>query len=210
MAAMPAVHSHFDLDAGHLALDFANTLEGRYDDQPRDLLRTYDDLLGFALEAGAIDAETAEALRDEAALHVDAAAAALAAAIDVRETLFRVYAAVAAGATPASGDLEQLNGWLSRALPHGGIVAEDGRFFWQWESPATDLERPIWPIVHAAMEFLLHGPTDRVRECAADDCGWLFVDTTRNRARRWCSMKSCGNRAKVQQFRERSRGGNKD
>ena len=40
--------------------------------------------------------------------------------------------------------------------------------------------------------------------CADDTCGWLFLDTTRNRTRRWCVMKECGNRSKVRRFRERA------
>jgi predicted RNA-binding Zn ribbon-like protein len=44
---------------------------------------------------------------------------------------------------------------------------------------------------------------ERVRECANHDCGWLFLDLSRNRSRKWCDMSSCGNRAKVRRFRER-------
>ena len=43
-----------------------------------------------------------------------------------------------------------------------------------------------------------------MKQCADDrGCGWLFLDTSRNQSRRWCSMKSCGNRAKVRRHRSR-------
>ena len=45
---------------------------------------------------------------------------------------------------------------------------------------------------------------EMVEECPGDDCGYLFRDTSHGR-RRWCSMRSCGNRAKVQRFRDRQR-----
>jgi len=47
-----------------------------------------------------------------------------------------------------------------------------------------------------------------VRICeatATDGCGWLFLDETRNRSRRWCSMKDCGNRAKARRHYRRRR-----
>jgi predicted RNA-binding Zn ribbon-like protein len=51
------------------------------------------------------------------------------------------------------------------------------------------------------------GTWDRLKACAADDCHWAFYDHTRNRSGRWCSMAVCGNRAKVERFRERARDG---
>ena len=51
------------------------------------------------------------------------------------------------------------------------------------------------------------GTWERLKACAADDCHWAFYDHTRNRSGRWCSMAVCGNRAKVERFRERARGG---
>lgn len=48
------------------------------------------------------------------------------------------------------------------------------------------------------------GQRDRVRECAASDCGLIFYDDSRAGSRRWCSMQRCGNRAKVRAFRAKS------
>jgi len=45
----------------------------------------------------------------------------------------------------------------------------------------------------------------RVRECGGTACNWLFLDESRNRSRRWCSMESCGNRAKARRHYHRSR-----
>jgi predicted RNA-binding Zn ribbon-like protein len=65
--------------------------------------------------------------------------------------------------------------------------------------------RPAWA---AALEAarILTSPEEsaRVRQCADDECGWFFLDTSRNRTRRWCSMKVCGNRNKVRRFYERT------
>lgn len=45
----------------------------------------------------------------------------------------------------------------------------------------------------------------RVKACAAPDCRWAYLDTSRNRSRRWCDMADCGNRAKNQTWRDRQR-----
>ena len=50
---------------------------------------------------------------------------------------------------------------------------------------------------------MVDGAWERMKVCRADDCRWAFLDTSRNRSRSWCSMESCGNRAKVQAYRQR-------
>jgi predicted RNA-binding Zn ribbon-like protein len=58
----------------------------------------------------------------------------------------------------------------------------------------------------AAAELLANGDFDLVRTCESDDCVLHFYDRTKSHRRRWCSMATCGNRAKVQTFRARQRG----
>ena len=198
----------FDLTSGALALDFVNTLSGRYDDEPRDGLRSYDELLSFARGVDCIDASETGALAQLALRFPDEAARALADATRMREVLFVIFSSVAAGHTPLQVDLNRIEPSLTRAAGQRRLHLQDGRVALGWEPIGDEpafLERPLWSIVQDAVDLLVHGELDRVRECAADDCGWLFIDTTRNRSRRWCSMQTCGNRAKVSSFRARQR-----
>jgi predicted RNA-binding Zn ribbon-like protein len=55
----------------------------------------------------------------------------------------------------------------------------------------------LWPIVDAAADLLVRGEPERIKTCGSATCGWLFLDLSRNRSRRWCDMKDCGNRAKA-------------
>jgi len=73
--------------------------------------------------------------------------------------------------------------------------------------PAADyLDRPLWPVARAAADLLQSEQLERVGECADDrGCGYLFLDTSRNHSRRWCSMESCGNRAKARSHDRRTR-----
>ena len=50
-------------------------------------------------------------------------------------------------------------------------------------------------------DLLTDGPLTTIRVCEGRSCGWLFLDTSRNRTRRWCDMKICGNRAKARRYR---------
>lgn len=208
MASNPAhdaTHTHeFDLDAGVVALDFANTLDGRYDPVQREQLRDYDDLLAFSQLAGTLDQLTADRLAATASRSPDIAEQHLRDARALRESIFAVFSAVAAGEAPADSGLNALNAFHQRAMSHSKIIHTAEGFDWGWDDEDA-LDRPLWPLVRSAVDLLLTGDRRRLRECAAADCGWLFYDTSRNQSRRWCSMQSCGNRAKVQQFRERQR-----
>ena len=75
----------------------------------------------------------------------------------------------------------------------------DGVFRLAWDG--DHLERPLWPLAVAALDLLRDGPLDRLKAC--EDCPWLFLDTSRNRSRRWCSMDDCGSRSKMRRYRAR-------
>jgi predicted RNA-binding Zn ribbon-like protein len=86
------------------------------------------------------------------------------------------------------------------ALAAARLIESGGAFRWTWDADA-DLERPIWPIVHAAIELLTAGPLDRVKACAL--CQYLFIDRSKNRSRRWCSMAACGTTEKMRRYTAR-------
>jgi predicted RNA-binding Zn ribbon-like protein len=202
-----APRADFDLDAGILCLDFANTLDDRTL-TPREDLPDYAALLRFAEQTGMLNIDTIATLAEFAAHDPEAAHASHARAIELRETMYRVFEAIAGGHAASDADISAFNTILARSLPHGGIGHGDDidSYAWVWET-TDNLDRPLWPIAKSALDLLLGeaGDPRRVRQCAAHDCAWLFLDTSRNASRRWCSMQSCGNRAKVNEFRQRKR-----
>jgi predicted RNA-binding Zn ribbon-like protein len=103
-------------------------------------------------------------------------------------------------------DLVVLNEVLKDAQCHRRVTQSPQGFAWQWVEVPGGLDQILWPVSRSAADLLTSNLLERVRECADDrGCGYLFIDTSRNRSRRWCSMESCGNRAKVRQHRERQR-----
>ncbi len=201
---------------GHLALDFANTLEGRGGARERDRLADYAALVAWAQRAGAVGRGEAEDLRAYADWAPGSAAQALAEAKALREALYRVAAAIASGASGASGavgaapeptDLDDLNRRLAPILSETRMKATPAGLAPAWGGGPDALERILWPVARAAFELLCGAAAGRLRQCAGADCRRLFLDRSKNGSRRWCAMSDCGNLAKARRHRARTKGG---
>jgi predicted RNA-binding Zn ribbon-like protein len=195
----------FDLTGGALGLDFANTLDDRPDPRPIEGLESYGDLLAFARQSTALPESLLDTLWSEAARRPAEAERALAAALGLREVIYRIFLALSEGRQALSDDLTALNRALGAALAHARVVEADDRFAWDWAREPVDLEAPLWPVARSAAELLTSATLASLRLCAADACAWLFLDTSRNGSRRWCSMRTCGNRAKARRHHARVR-----
>jgi predicted RNA-binding Zn ribbon-like protein len=193
----------FDLDGGRACLDFANTLSSS---PPSDHLNDYADLVAFAAQSDLITPRDAEWLRAEALRDPATANAVLTRAKRLREALRAIFVSVAAGRDLSEADLDVLNFDLGASLAHARVVPTHDGDGYQWGWTRRNLDAPLWPIARSAAD-LLTSDAERalVRECGADDCVWLFMDTTRNRSRQWCSMQSCGNREKARRHYQRVR-----
>lgn len=187
----------FDFTGGRLCLDFVDTVNNRLD-APRDLLRSYDDLLAWGQQAGILSDDDISRLRSQAAQYPEKAAQTLQDAIAVREAIYRIFQAIAEGDAPAASDLGAFNAALAQAMSHGCIVPDASGFIWHWDdSSARQLDRVLWSALRSAADLLTSPDLEHVRLCASEDCGWLFLDESKNHTRRWCDMKTCGNRAKA-------------
>ncbi len=196
----------FDLSGGALCLDFANTLDDRPAPRPNEFLETYADLLAFARATASLPEGQRASLLAEARRRPADAAEALGRTLALRETIYRLLRALAEERPAPSTDLESLNAALADALSHAHIVAgEDGGFTWGWVDAPVDLLTPAWPIVRSAADLLASPNLSALRLCASESCAWLFLDTSRNGSRRWCSMRTCGNRAKARRHHARIR-----
>jgi len=196
------------MEAGALCLDFSNTVNWHASDHPEDRLRVYSDLLAWALAAGLLPAGEVEHLRQVADQQPAEAAGAFGRAIELREGIYGIFSALAAGLEVNGDDLALLNRELKRSLTHLRIVSSPSGLDWGWDKRTDALDQVVWPVARSAAELLTSAEElDRVRECADDrGCGYLFIDQSRNRSRRWCSMESCGNRAKARRHYQRVAG----
>ncbi len=195
---------NFEFDAGRLCLDFANTLGDRPVAQPHEEdLHTYADLVAWGETAGLLAGDEAAALLREAARRPADADATFARAIALREAIYRLFSAIAADTEPPVRDLGAVNAAIAETMARARLVPAGDHFHWEWERDAAGLGDLLRPVAWSAAELLTAEELHRVHECAGHDCGWLFLDMSKNGSRRWCSMGTCGNRAKARRHRAR-------
>ena len=194
---------HFQLLAGNLCLDFANTADWHESEQPVELLTSFGDLLIWGRDAGVLDDGDVARLMRAAEYQPEAAIAVYERAIELRETIFRIFRLVARQQPATPDDLKLLNDEVTLAHRHRALVPQADGYGWAWIGQDVALDRVLWEVAQSASDLLTSEGLARVRQCAGDPCGWLFFDTSRNRSRRWCNMEGCGNRAKARRYYER-------
>ena len=190
------------LRGGHLALDFVNTAGWHASDEPSEWLVDYDEVLRWARHVGVLDVRGAAALARRAAARPREAEAARRRLLAFREAAFRTFRAVTAGRAAAASDLAAIAAANADALRRAQLVPASTRYELRW--PVDDaLDVPLWKPASAVLALLTSGELERLRECGGHPCGWLFLDRSPNRSRRWCSSEECGNRERVRRFTSR-------
>jgi predicted RNA-binding Zn ribbon-like protein len=180
----------FRFRAGRLCLDFTSTVLWRRV-ETTELLRGPGDLTRWLAAVGLVG-------EGVAAGEVD-----LALAVELREAVYRLVLARVRGAAWSSADLRVLNAAGSFPLSAPSLH-EDGTV--SWDGPAP-VRAALAVLARDAIDLLASAPASRLRECAAEDCAFLFLDTSRPGRRRWCAMNRCGNRQHVRAFRQRRQAG---
>jgi len=201
----PQAIEEIRLIGGNLALDLANTRDTAPSGVPGfDRLLDYRHLLAWAARVGVVSSEGLDDAARRADGRSDEAAAALSRARALRADIFEVFESIARDQSPPADRLESLKRLHGEAITHGSLVQRGDAFSWDW-SDDEELVSVLWPVVHAATELLTSAELKRVKRCGR--CSWLFIDGTKNRSRRWCSMEGCGTDEKSERFVERRRAG---
>jgi predicted RNA-binding Zn ribbon-like protein len=182
---------------GHPALDFCNTFAGWGDAESGDYLTSYDHLAVWAAAYGLIDEATAGRLRRRAAREPAEARAALDRAVRFRGALYEV---LTSEGSPAAWRVVSSDAEAAAAASVLDHEAEPVR----WRLPdRVGLALPRLAVARSAAELLTSADRRYVGRCPGTGCGWLFLDPTGRR--RWCTMATCGNRAKVRRHQERAK-----
>ena len=178
---------------GRPALDFVNTRRERWRRQVETLV-TPEDLGEWLLEAGLLAVPMRvprEVLRE---------------ARDLREAIDSAVVALTAGRGVPAPAVETIDGWLVRAGTRPHLVLQGGLPVLGERGPADTPRRALGTIALDAANMLGNASERaRVRICASDTCSARFYDRSPAGARRWCSMRMCGNVAKARRHRERQR-----
>lgn len=195
----------FEYVGGDPALDLVNTVDWTSVGRTNERLTDYPALLAWAVGAGVVSPAHAERLRRAAAGRPREAQTAHQLALRVRGLLHAIFGTLEDGGPPPAA-LRELNLLLAEALGRLALRRDERdttrRLRWDWTDKERRLDSVLWPVLRGAAELLTSEEADRIRICAGPDCGWMYVDRSRNGFRRWCQMRTCGTREKSRRRRE--------
>jgi predicted RNA-binding Zn ribbon-like protein len=197
----------FKLHAEHPALELVNTLDMRFSAETIELIPTYKDLLRLTTQLKLLTADQSRRL----ARTVDEKTAqrVLASTVELREALAAVLygridgGRIDGGKLPAAS-VETLERHFHDAMLHRRLLADDSHWYWSWSRVERNAEIPLWMLAQAAADLLVSTDAEHIKDCGDPTCRWLFLDLSKNHTRRWCDMKTCGNRMKARRHHARS------
>jgi predicted RNA-binding Zn ribbon-like protein len=194
-------HTRPELIGGHVALDLVNTVSWRLDAvRTIDRLGDTDALVGWVTAVGVLPDEQAAGL---SATHTEAWGLALERVRRLRESAYRLLRPIALGSPVEGADVERVQRAVTRALAHsrvGDVVP------WRWEVDVRGPDDLPTALTLEVWQLLQFEDLTRLRECRDRDCGWLFLDRSKNASRTWCSSADCGNRKRARRHYQRVRG----
>jgi predicted RNA-binding Zn ribbon-like protein len=189
-----------------LCVEFAGTRRWRGSVPAVETLHDLGDLVAWCADVKAIDRAAASELTAWASRHGRDAARLFDEALAARETIYAVFSANAGGDVVAGRDVDALNRLLAEAPGRTTLATGKRGTMWRLPSAAPTAASLLAPILWSAGDLLTGERLQRVRMCANEKCRWLFLDDSKSGTRRWCSMRSCGNRAKAHRHYMRTMG----
>ena len=190
-----------ELVGGALCLDFVNTVNSRLNPE-HDYLPAYPDLVGWANKVGILSPAQTNQLQKRAKQDAEDAEHALQQARKLRELLYRLFLSTTKGSEPYKKDMENFIPLYGESISRSQLIKTGTHFTTTWKMNET-LEAMLWPIIYSAGGLLQSDDLAHMKECPG--CGWLFLDTSKNQSRRWCSMNTCGARDKMRRYHKRQR-----
>ena len=196
------------LSGGILCLDFVNTVHCYGCTDLGEYLNTYDDLVAWSRHVGTITDDEAQKISHRADSRPSEARSAHRRAIELREAIYRIFTMPLETHSPVREDLAAFNHYLSEAMTGSRIVKTREGYHWDMTADKEKLDWILNPVIRSAADLLVSEEIRQVKRCADPICGWLFLDISRNRSRRWCDMADCGNRAKASRFYKKNKSSN--
>jgi len=196
--------------AGDISLNFTNSVGGRIlnNGDPikykiiADKLESYTDLIEWGKEIGILNKSDFVAfeplnLRDD-----KSSTNIFKRAISLREAIYKIMICIISNLEPRQEDIDLLNSECVNARENQKLIFESNQIIWDIQKETTKPDFILWQLALSAAELLTGGRINRIKNCPGENCGWLFIDKSKNGSRQWCDMKDCGNLAKVRRFRE--------
>ncbi len=192
------------IDGNCLVFNFINTVHSRADgDEPFEYLSSYEKLMEWCERLEVMPPDRIKKLSTISDSNPEEAENSLDEMIKVRGMLYRFFSEIAAGQQVEKSYLDDFNQEMSQSLTNLRFISEGKDLRLDWETEKTDLKEPLWRVMKSAYDALTEETFERIKECEA--CGWVFLDQSKNRSRRWCSMESCGSTHKAKKYYHRKK-----
>lgn len=180
------ISTELRLDGNHICLDFINTIYDRRAKKLRDLILSQEDWVAWLKRVDFMVGEKGQADFD------------LKKIIELRELLYKIFNALILKQEPSKRDMHKFEKWVLKLYKSIQFSFENGTIVEHLQINQSDLNSYLLPIVKAAKELMLSKQINRIKDCG--HCGWLYLDTSKNNSRRWCSMNTCGSQIKAQRY----------
>ncbi|PSR53105.1 hypothetical protein AHMF7605_05970 [Adhaeribacter arboris] len=190
-------------DGGALCLDFINTVRNRKVPVMHNYLATYQSFIIWCRRINAWPEELLHTLWAYSQAHPEKAELALQSILATRENMYALFSAIAAESTPDSTELKNFNHYLSNALTQAMLNFDNHSLKVEINIWENDLEGPVKTVLYSAFQTLTQANPKKIKECA--ECGWLFLDTTKNGKRQWCNPGYCGSTSKARRYYHRKK-----
>jgi predicted RNA-binding Zn ribbon-like protein len=183
------------LIGGHLALDFCNTAGEHLSERPDEMLCDWETFLRWATQVGLIGHESYfQLLRHPEPVN---------AIVELREAIYRVGLAIATDRRVSERDLALIREHANSRRPEIQLGNNGVR----WRPAMSHASEQLCAVLAGdALSLLCSPKAGRIAICEGGMCGWLFLDESRGKRRRWCDMSDCGSRAKAHRYYERHKG----
>jgi predicted RNA-binding Zn ribbon-like protein len=191
---------------GHLALNFANTVDDPEGPERYDHAGTYAELVGWSTRIGVLTPDQADELLDAASEHPLVSSIAVRRAHALRRILIDIFNEIAlinSGEPTGTERLAPVTHWadlrpfVTDAMAHAELALDDSMYQLTWPE-TSQLDAMLRPIGLAALVLLTSPQLSRIKKCAG--CPWLFLDQSKNFSRRWCAMNDCGTHEKIRRY----------
>jgi len=191
-----------NLDGGSICLDFINTINDRFVSDPLDYLDNAQDLVKWAYRQRLVN-DRYKKLLAYTERHPQIAAEFLNNAKNIRNMLYDLFRYVSHANKIKKEHLYEFNNILPEYFSKLKLETKEGVSTESWNYKLDDLRIILAFILKDAYTLLLEAKLERIGECP--ECGWLFIDKTKNGRRRWCNMQNCGSRSKSLEYYRRKK-----
>lgn len=184
-----------EFDGGSICLDFVNTVRNRFEEPVFEYLLTPGDWIIWVKRKKLVSNEELRKLKAASKNSANEFNQIL----RCREDFYQMFKAIANDKKPSEKMLETLNKNISYYFKHLSIeIGSNRKVQLKLSTRKNSLLLPLLHVLHSSFELLNSESINRVKEC--DGCGWIFLDKSKNRSRRWCNMKTCGSTDKTRRY----------